>query len=252
VTQKEKKEQLNPMSDAGRARFVRIIYGALVGYVLLICVCGLGYERFNDNFCSIIVVRGLEWLRTVIPTAAVVLWFLNRPVREEHSKGQRIALVVARIFLFLAWIYLGFCAVLWRGAIRSTYLDLRESGPDTVYAQRNFTNDLHEASLQDVTNLCFYKYGFVGTPYSWFRFQSSDPAVVSRLVAQFKMREGTKEDGRKVFEAQPDAMPWWDRNMNQENCVFYEKLPGPNGPFDYWYLWFNPETRTVWFHAGGS
>ena len=224
-----------------RPRLVRVGYAAVIVYIVLTALLiFLENTRFRSRFTDQGAPFCMISLFFIIPVAIITLWFVNRKFRKEHTRPQRALMHAAHAFFFVAWLFSCFPVVFFVGITQPWPLTLRH-GPDTGYAREGFTTHAGFAPPSSVSRI-YYRIdsGWLDVCYR-LRFKVSDPAVVQRIVRHRKLAESEEQKMGLPFSRAPK---WWKekRGKRELKCYFREN---PGGY--YWYLWYEPESGTVWY-----
>jgi hypothetical protein len=224
-----------------RSQLIRIAYWVLTGYVAF---TGIAIflettslrNRFTDHAAPFCMIS----LFVILPIAGLTLFFLNRRCRKEHTKLQRTLMHAARAVFVVGWLFSCFPVILIIGLTQPWPLTLRH-GPDTGYAREGFAKHAGFTPPSSVSQI-YYRIdgGWLDVGYR-LRFQVTAPDVVHRIVSRHEM---TKQDEMKMRHSSSRFPKWWSEKSGRKGLECYSRED--TGSY-YWYLWYDPETGTVWY-----
>lgn len=88
-----------------RAQLVRVIYTAINLYIATtVLLAILQATRFRATLMGQAALFMVLSVSVIMPLMTMVLWFLNRRCRSDHTRAQRRYLIASRIIFVLAWL----------------------------------------------------------------------------------------------------------------------------------------------------
>jgi hypothetical protein len=114
-------------------------------------------------------------------------------------------------------------------------------GPDTRYAREGFTKVTNIILSDSISDIYYRQTSSFTDGSTELRFKTSDPAVVQQIVQTYSLQETSDP---KIIHQISDGPKWWKRDMEIEHLkCFYAERSGAM----YWYLWYDPDSGTVWY-----
>jgi hypothetical protein len=133
--------------------------------------------------------------------------------------------VVLRIFV----IFLG-------GYLFITFL---YNGPDSKYSKKGFIKHVGFPPPPSVSKINYQSDDLWLDPTYRLRFVCSDPGVIEQFIS-FQQLQECKEPVRGLGGDDPK---WWkEKDMKSNLKCFTREIPQ-----NFWHLWYDPVTGTVWY-----
>ena len=223
-----------------RSRLVTLGYTVVNAYIGLTFVLYLWeISRFRCHISDYGFPICFYSLFVVIPLASMILWVSNRNIRKIHRTSTRVYFGISRLIFVLAWLLSCVPIAFWTMIIQPWPFTLRH-GPDTDYARKGFERIIGFDPPASISNI-YYRAddGFLDSGYR-LRFRCNDGAVVTQVLTRLELQQ-TNNPTMGTLSMSPK---WWSERMQHKELLQYARIqPGKY----YWYLWYDPDTGTVWY-----
>lgn len=146
---------------------------------------------------------------------------------------------MARSFLVIGWLFS--CVPVGVNIVMCQHWPISLlAGPDTNYAREGFEKEVGFKAPSSVSKIYYRSVGWEDG-MNYLRFQVTSPDVVQRIVADKKMT--TVNELRMMTSSRHPK--WWAEKRGIMGLECYSTIDGKYPP--WYYLWYDPETGTVWY-----
>lgn len=112
-------------------------------------------------------------------------------------------------------------------------------GPDSLHSRNGFIRHVGYPPPPSVSGIYYWYEDLWLDPTYRLRFETSDPDVVEQFVKTQKLQECKEQIS---YIGGPDQKWWTDKNSRSNLKCFSREIPQ-----NFWHLWYDPVSGTVWY-----
>lgn len=168
----------------------------------------------------------------VVVVSAVIFGYFALKMWGKRSRDQRQFLIVKKIRYIAMWVFAFLLAVY-------LIVSVLYNGPGSSYSREGFVRHVGFSPPPTVSKIYYWHEDLWLDPTYRLRFTCSDPRVVEQFINNQQLQEH-KEQMSGLLGDDPE---WWTEKNSKSNLKCYSR----EIPQNFWHLWYDPVSGTVWY-----